>query len=91
MALFVLIKAAQGFAGRRTYCTPQPETRGERRAEQKGLFLNGQWLKGKKYPIDADTQDHCGQHQDEYQLIGVKFFHIPTNLQLGTRITQPPN
>ncbi len=38
---FVLDKAAQGFAVRRTQCTSQPETRGERRTTQKRLFLNG--------------------------------------------------
>ena len=47
LAIFVLIKAAQGFAvpakrDRKAYdCTPQPEIRGERRAGQKGPFMDG--------------------------------------------------
>jgi hypothetical protein len=36
-------KAAQGFSGRGTWGTPQPETRGERRAAQKGPFMDGHY------------------------------------------------
>ncbi len=35
------IKAAQGFSMRHTPCTPQPETRGKRRAGQKRPFMVG--------------------------------------------------
>jgi hypothetical protein len=38
---FSLGKAAQGFAVRRTLCTPQPETRGERRPSKKRPFMDG--------------------------------------------------
>ncbi len=41
---FVLDKAAQGFAVRRTQCTPQPETRGERRTAQKRPFMQGHYI-----------------------------------------------
>ena len=34
-------KAAQGFALRRTWRTPQTETRGERRSSEKEPFSNG--------------------------------------------------
>jgi hypothetical protein len=40
----VLYKAAQGFAVRRTQCTSQPETRGERRTTQKRPFMDGYFL-----------------------------------------------
>ena len=38
---FVLDKAAQGFAVRRTQCTSQPKTRGERRTTRKRPFMDG--------------------------------------------------
>ena len=34
-------KAAQGFSPRRTWRTPQVETRGERCSSEKELFMNG--------------------------------------------------
>jgi hypothetical protein len=34
-------KAAQGFAARRTFCTSQPETRGERSPAEKRPFMDG--------------------------------------------------
>jgi hypothetical protein len=34
-------KAAQGFSLRRTDCTPQMETRGERRSSEKEPFVDG--------------------------------------------------
>ena len=37
-------KAAQGFSLRRTDCTPQTKTRGERRSSQKGPFMDGNKL-----------------------------------------------
>jgi hypothetical protein len=39
---FSLDKAAQGFAVRRTLCTPQLEIRGERRPAEKRPFMDGQ-------------------------------------------------
>ena len=36
-------KAAQGFVLRRTFDTPQVETRGERRSLKKGPFLDGNY------------------------------------------------
>ncbi len=38
---FVLDKAAQGFAVRRTHCTSKPESCGERRTTQKRPFMGG--------------------------------------------------
>jgi hypothetical protein len=35
MQIFLLDKAAQGFAARRTLCAPQPETRYDRQANGK--------------------------------------------------------
>jgi hypothetical protein len=37
-------KAAQGFTPRRTLCTSQAKTRGERRSEEKGPFMDGNEL-----------------------------------------------
>jgi hypothetical protein len=38
--IFLMNKAAQGFSVRCTCCTPQPETRGERRSSEKESFMN---------------------------------------------------
>jgi hypothetical protein len=38
---FALSKAAQGFTPRRTFRTSQAKTRGERRSEEKGPFMDG--------------------------------------------------
>jgi len=40
MSILVSRKAAQGFALRRSYSTPQPESRGKRRVAQKKPFLD---------------------------------------------------
>jgi len=40
-AIFLLSKAAQGFMPRRTFCTSQAKTRGERRSVEKWPFLDG--------------------------------------------------
>jgi len=41
---FALSKAAQGFTPRRTFRTSQAKTRGERRSEEKEVFLDGNQL-----------------------------------------------
>ena len=42
-------------------CTPQPETRGERRAGQKGPFMDGHKLEKKRYMVDQKLMDNLNR------------------------------
>jgi len=71
--MFVLIKAAQWFAvpaerDRKAYaCRPQPETRGERRAGQKGPFMDGHHLNDRAR-LDGHAQNsHFFQLESVYK------------------------